>query len=496
MNHFGNIKIKAQPRMLVLLLLITVLTSFCKKKNDVQPQLSVSLSEVIFQPEGGVSSITITSNSKWSINNPASSWIQLDQTTGDGGDTDLKLVALSNNTGVSRSATLIVTSNNGQARRVTLSQVSFLYPSYNTSPKAPDQTGMSSNAVELAAKMTLGINIGNTMEANGGETAWGNSKITEAYIKFLKVTGFNAVRIPCSWVQGYLSNESTMKIDPAWLNRVKEVVGWCVDNDMYVLLNIHWDGGWLDHNINVANKEVTNAKQKALWEQIATTMRDFDEHLMFAGANEPPVNNAQEMAILNSYYDTFIKAVRATGGRNSYRTLVVQGPGTNASLSYDLMNTLPHDPISNRLMVEVHEYTPSQFCFLDEEVSWGKPVFYWGAGNHSTIEPEANATYGEEDAILDSFRKLKEKFIDKGIPVVLGEYAAMRRDRNYNNVNYLPKDIAMHNKSVDYWNTFVTKQCKINGVIPFYWEVGNVLNRNNNTIKDQAMIDALKAGTK
>ena len=118
-----------------------------------------------------------------------------------------------------------------------------------------------------------------------------------------------------------------------------------------------------------------------------------------------------------------------------------------------------------------------------------------GAGNHSTIEPNRNATYGEEDEILESFRKMKEKFISKGIPVVLGEYAAMRRDKSISpGIKFEPKDMVMHNKSVDYWTTFVTKQCKINGVVPMYWEVGNVLNRNNNTVKDQAMINALIAG--
>lgn len=392
---------------------------------------------------------------------------------------------------------LNVASDKGQSNALTLRGKPVKpssYPSYNTNPLPPDATGMSSNAVQLAAKMTLGINIGNTLEATGGETAWGNPKITEGYIQFLKANGFNTVRIPCSWANGHLSDQSTMKIDPLWLNRVKEVVQYCANNDMYVLLNIHWDGGWLDDHINSTDKVVTNAKMKALWEQIATTMRDFDEHLIFAGANEPPVNNAEEMAILNSYYETFINAVRATGGRNSYRTLVVQGPNTNAGKSYELMNTLPYDPTPNHLMVEVHEYTPSQFCFLDAFVSWGRPVFYWGAGNHSIIEPEANATYGEEDAILLSFSQLKEKFISKGVPVILGEYAAMRRDKNYNNVNYLPMDMIMHNKSVDYWTTFVTNQCHVNGVVPFYWEVGNVLNRYNNAVKDQAMVDAMKAG--
>ncbi|MGY0034697.1 glycoside hydrolase family 5 protein [Pedobacter sp. NJ-S-72] len=268
---------------------------------------------------------------------------------------------------------------------VSLSEVNALYPSYNTSPKAPDQTGMGSTAVQLAAKMHLGWNIGNTMEAEGGETGWGNPQITESYVKFLKHTGFNAVRLPCAWNWHHLSDPSKAKIDPAWLSRVKQVVQYCVNNDMYVLLNIHWDGGWLDKNINALKKDSVNAKQKALWEQIATTMRDFDEHLMFASANEPPAENAEQMAILNSYHQTFINAVRSTGGKNSYRVLVVQGPGTDFEKTNNLMNTLPTDQVANRMMVEVHNYTPSQFTILEQDASWGKMFYYWGTGHHSTI---------------------------------------------------------------------------------------------------------------
>ncbi|MDD5149817.1 MAG: cellulase family glycosylhydrolase [Flavobacterium sp.] len=500
-------------KIVMLLFMVTIAISCEDKGSGEAPILVVSTKEATFEPEGGTSTFTIEANSKWTIENEAL-WLQIDKAAGDAGTTTVTLTTLSNDSGVTRPVKIRVIANNGQARVIYILQAPNLYPNYNLSPKPADATGMSSTAVELAAKMTMGVNIGNTMEAwrkNGDvivsdETAWGNPKVTESYIQFLKATGFNAVRIPCSWNQGNLSDASKMKIDPVWLNRVKEVVGWCVANDMYVMLNIHWDGGWLEskelsdgtqtHNFDPSSsrKNVVNAIQKALWEQIATAMRDFDEHLFFAGSNEPAADNAQEMAILNSYHESFIKAVRSTGGRNTYRVLVVQGPGTNASKTYDLM-TIPSDPTPNRMMVEVHEYSPSQFCFVDEEVlgTWKVPVFYWGAGNHSTIEPERNATYGEEDEIADSFNKLKEKFISKGIPVVLGEYAAMRRNTS-NNAKFIPLDTAKHNKSVDDWTTFVTKQCHTNGVVPFYWEIGNILNRNNNTIKDQAMIDAMKAG--
>jgi len=339
----------------------------------------------------------------------------------------------------------------------------------------------------------MGINFGNTMESPA-EADWVSSKITESYVKFVKQTGFNAVRLPCNWVWTHLSDPGKAKIDPAWLNRVKEVVGWCVANDVYVILNDHGDNGWLEQNVNKIKKDSINAKLKAIWEQIATTMRDFDEHLLFAGTNEPSVDNAEQMAILNGYHETFIKAVRSTGGRNSKRVLVVQGVSTDSYKTSDLMTTLPADPVSNRLMVEVHCYSPSTFNLLtDGDVSWGNMVYYWGAGNHSTIEPERNATSGEEAALTDELGKMK-KFVDKGIPVILGEYASWRRSASIS--KFVPKDMAMHNKSVEYWATFVTKQAKANGLLPFWWEIGFMLDRSNNAVKDQPMLDAIIAGYK
>lgn len=201
------------------------------------------------------------------------------------------------------------------------------YPSYNTNPLPPDAAGMSSNAVQLASKVNLGWNLGNSLEAIGGETAWGNPLTTKALIDKVKQSGFNAVRIPCSWNQ--YADQSTAKIQDQWLERVKQVVQYCITDSLYVILNIHWDGGWLDGNINTRSQASVNAKQKAFWEQIATKMRDFDEHLLFASANEPPVEDATQMSILLSYHQTFINAVRSTGGKNTYRVLVVQGPSTD-----------------------------------------------------------------------------------------------------------------------------------------------------------------------
>ena len=467
--------------------LIAIISSVsCKNKEDVEPQLSVSTTEVSAPAEEGSTQITITCNDKWSIGNSASSWLQLSQTSGNSGSITIQLNIISANaTGTTRSTVLVVTSPNGQSRRITVSQATFIYPPYNTSPQAPNATGMSSTAVQLVAKINLGWNLGNTFEAPGGETGWGSPVITESYIKFVKQCGFNAIRIPCAWNWHHVDNPATANIDPNWLNRVKEVVGYCVKNDMYVLLNIHWDNGWLENNCTKAKQDSVNAKQKAFWEQIATTMRDFDEHLMFASANEPNTKDAAEMSVLLTYHQTFVNAVRSTGGRNAYRNLVIQG-----AVELFGIEAFPKDSTPKRLIYEAHNYTPFQFCALDGDASWGKMFYYWGAGHHSTIEPDRNPTWGEEDEQLKGFKLLKEQFVDKGIPVLMGEYGAYRRDGSPN----VPKDLDTHNASIDYWITYVTKQALAHGVKPFFWDTGGALDRRNNTVKDKRTIDAIIAG--
>jgi endoglucanase len=485
-------KNRLYKKVSLLALLAMLFVSACRE-TDEKPELSVSRIELSIPAEGGTSEITIMSNDSWTINNSVQ-WLEVSQLSGNSGTATIEITVSSNSTGSARSTVLIVKSDNGQSKRITVSQASVIvippiYPNYNTSPKDPDATGMSSNAVELAAKMNLGWNIGNTMEAIGGETAWGNPKITEDYVKFVKANGFNTIRIPCAW-NGYMDNKATAHIRQDWMERVKEVVGYCVQNDMYVMLNIHWDGGWLENNVTKAKQDSVSAKQKAFWEQIATAMRDFDEHLIFASANEPAADNAEETEVLSRYHQTFINAVRSTGGRNSYRVLVLQGPNTNMTLTPQLMSSLPTDPATNRLMVEVHNYLPAQFCFLNEDVSWGKMAYYWGKDHQSTIEPERNfvGDWGNEVGQIQGFDLMKTAFVDKGIPVLIGEYGAYRRNT--------PKDMATHNDAVDYWITFVTKHAKTRGMIPFWWDTGGALDRTKLTVKDQRTIDAIVAGAK
>ena len=367
------------------------------------------------------------------------------------------------------------------------------YPSYNPNPLPADMSGMRDDAVHMAGRMRLGWNVGNTMEAIGGETNWGNPLVSNSLIRLVRQSGFDAIRLPVAWDQ--YADPGTGKISDTWLARVKQVVQYCVDNDMVVLVNIHWDGGWLQENFTADRQAAVNAKQKAYWEQIATLLRDFDGHVLFASANEPDVKDAGQMAILASYHQTFVDAVRSTGGRNAYRVLVVQGPSTDIEKTNKLMTAMPTDTVPGRLMAEVHFYTPFNFALMTKDEAWGKQAYYWGAAYHSRTDTARNATAGEEALVDDLFGRMKAQFVDKGIPVLLGEFGAIRRSQ------LTGDDLKLHLASRAYYHKYVVKTALKNGMIPFYWDTGDLgpnsfglFDRKSGTVFDRQTLDAMREG--
>lgn len=345
-------------------------------------------------------------------------------------------------------------------------------------------------ATELAEEMTIGWNLGNTLEAIGGETAWGNPVTSQRFIDAVKAAGFNTIRLPVAWDNH--TDHSSNAIESSWMKRVKEVVDYCINDDLYVMLNIHWDNGWLENNVTENMKASVNVKQKAYWTQIAEYFKHYDGRLLFASANEPNVENAQQAAVLNSYHQTFIDAVRATGGNNRSRVLIIQGPSTDIEKTDKLMTTLPSDPASDRLMVEVHYYTPWNFCGLTQDADWGNMFFYWGQDNHSPTDTNRNPTWGEESLLEEFFLLMKVKFIDNGYPVVLGEYGAIKR----NNLGGAARDL--HIVSREYFLKYVTAAARRYGLIPVYWDNGaadfSLFNRSSGEITDQGAVDALMDG--
>ena len=348
-------------------------------------------------------------------------------------------------------------------------------------------------ANQVASQMKVGWNLGNTLEAICGENAWGNPKTTQRLIDSVKAAGYDAVRLPCAWYCH--SNRNTNEIDAGWIARVKEVVDYCINDSLYIILNIHWDSGWLENHVTPADSAAVNARQHAYWSQIANYFKDYDEHLLFAGANEPNVEDAAGMAVLMSYHQTFIDAVRATGGNNSSRILVIQGPSTDIDKTNKLMNTLPQDTIEDHLMVEIHYYTPWQFCGLTEDATWGRMFYYWGKDYHSATDRSRNATWGEEAELDRLLGLMKTKFVDKGVPIILGEYGAVKRTLTGDS------DQELHLVSRLYFYRYFVESAVNKGIIPFNWDTGpygnntmGIFDRNTGSVVDQELLEAIMQG--
>lgn len=482
------------------MLLAVFITVSCKKNGVGAPQLTLSNMKDTIPANGGTVSLTFTSSAAWSVDASSAGWVHLNQTAGGSGSVTIDLTGVANNSGASRSALLVVNSANGQSRRITVFQDANIYPSYNTSPIAPDATGMSSTAMQLTNNITMGYNIYNTMEAPVNETTWGQPVITQSLIDVIKAAGFNAIRIPIQYNDSHVINKAFAQIDPAWLARVKQVVQYCFNDHMYVMVNDHVNDGWLDCTATGAKQDSINAKQKAFWEQIATTLRDFDEHLMFASANEPNATDVPTTNTLMRYHQTFINAVRSTGGKNSYRSLVIQAPSTSIDLANEYLKpgnvykvvTALTDKVPNKMIIEFHYYTPPTFCILSADASWGKEAYFWGKNFHTTnpLFLDRNSTFNEEAYVDSIFKTAKANFISKGIPVIMGEYGT---GYHADKLKGYPADSLLSVNSVMHFFSYVTKQAKANGVQPFVWGT-DVIDRQINKIENQRTLDSLKKG--
>lgn len=377
-------------------------------------------------------------------------------------------------------------------------------------------------AQQMFEKMGMGINIGNTMEVPSNPTWWGNNFPTEGYIDTVKAAGFNTIRIPCAWYShsNAMSRDSSAahpdkpvadivpgggenEIAKSWMDSVQTVVDYCMRAGLVTILNIHWDSDWLEGRLNDTDKEKVNARQKDFWTQIATRFRDYNENLLFASANEPATTDANykhETEILMTYHQTFVNAVRATGGNNGSRTLIIQGPSTSIDRSVEAYpaSKMPTDVVPNRLMFEVHYYDPSPYTIVGDPVNWGvevQPQYYWGEENYATgDEAVHNCGYNPwgggmgtpcsaADA-MNAFKKMKENYVDKGIPVIIGEYGANDRLEVLTGEKY-----ARHRKGRIGWYSAVANAAVANKVVPIAWDTGHE-GKNHMTIIQRQSVDA------
>lgn len=485
----------AMKKIVYIGLVLFIAIAACKgndpAEEPVKATISASNTSLTLQYAASATLVNIImTGSKWTASSDQT-WCTLSKYSATDKQVAVAINVTANTTYTTRTAKVsFIVDDNADTVVVNVTQSGLpVIPDYSN-PVAADATGMTSSIQTIAHNIYAGWNLGNTLETPGSETGWGNPLTTQQLIDGVKAAGFNAVRIPCAW-DSYVEDTLTYKIKATWLARVKQVVDYCIKDNLYVILNIHWDGGWLEDHPTYAAQEKVNLKQKAYWQQIAAYFRDYDEHLLFAGTNEVHADynapSAENITVQLSYNQTFVTAVRSTGGRNAYRTLIVQSYNTNIGYAVSYLK-LPDDTASKRLLVEVHYYDPWDFTGDTSSAA----VYLWGSPYASlgTV-----STWGQEDYLKTQFASMKTNFVDKGYPVILGEFGAIRRSA------LTGTTLTNHLASRAYYLQYVTQYAKNYGLVPFYWDngiTGNngfaLLNRNDGSVSDSQALNAIMAG--
>lgn len=277
------------------------------------------------------------------------------------------------------------------------------------------------DAVTCAKEMGVGINLGNTMEAFwsdesdltagastiGSDTpadyekCWGAVDTTQECIDGMKAAGFNTVRVPVYW-GNMMADDGKFDINPAYLDRVQEIVDYCRKDDLYVVINIHhYDEFLIKHH----SKDETVAAVAHIWEQIADRFKNYSDYLVFEGFNEAlgtvregdSLSEDEIYAYVNEMNQTFVDTVRGSGGNNMNRILIASGYWTNIDNTTNEKYRMPEDSVQNKMMVSVH--------YIDNAIYWTNTI-----GTPRWIQ------YSTDQCEL-----LKHRFTDEGIPVFVGE---------------------------------------------------------------------------
>lgn len=360
------------------------------------------------------------------------------------------------------------------------------------------------NQSQIVEAMGPGWNLGNQLESVTDnvpeETNWGNPVITEKLIQSVKAAGFKSIRIPVSYF-AKIDDDKDYTIDSKWLDRVQEVVDYCIKNDLYAVINIHGDGyntidgSWL--LCNGKNQTEIKKKYKKVWKQIAERFKNYDEHLLFESMNEEfdgsySEPNKEYYQNINDYNQIFVDTVRKTGDNNTKRWLII--PGWNTNIDYtagDYGFKLPTDQYRDksidkeeqRIMISVHYYSPWDFCGGENCV-----ITQWG---NEADDPSKTSTTCDETYMKNQLNLMKTTFADKGYPVFIGEYGSIGKT-SYDSEN-------------EYYRAyFARKLCQLsrkNGCIPMYWDNGyngvhgfGLFDRTTCEVTQPVIIDAIMEG--
>ena len=285
--------------------------------------------------------------------------------------------------------------------------------------EVPPLTIQDISSTELIKELIIGWNLGNTFDATGGgallstEMSWGNPATKEEMFIKVKEAGFNTIRIPVSW-GNHLGPEPDYTIHTVWLDRINEVVDFAIDNDMYVILNMHHEE-W--HFPSYDNLEKADTILRKAWAQIAERFKDYDEHLIFEGMNEPRMKgtpqewtggNAEAIDVINQLNQSFVETIRNSGGNSPYRHLMIPTYAASSDPKTWKDFIIPED---DKIIVSIHAYTPYNFAL----------------NKYGTAEwsPQNTSDTKDIDYLMEN---LYNSFISKGQPVILGEFGAMDKD--------------------------------------------------------------------
>lgn len=345
---------------------------------------------------------------------------------------------------------------------------------------AQDEGSNDVTSIEMIRLMGNGINLGNTLEAyahqnylNGAdpadaETAWGQPITTPEMIQGMKDAGFDTLRIPIAWTNGMNFESGDYTIDERLFARVEQVVNYALDADMYVIINDHWDGSWwgMFGSADEAVRDKAFEMYKSMWTQIGERFKDYSYKLIFEGANEElgdrlndsditgskgVLNKNECYEMTNRINSEFVKTVRALGGRNADRFLLIAGYNTDITMTCDDRFVMPEDS-AQRLLLSVHYYTPWDYCGTDSVNRWGSPQ-----------------DVSEQNGL---FEKLS-KFSEQGYGVVIGEYAVMMK-----NGGIKPETDKFYKNLLD--------NCDLYDFCPVLWDCSNFYKRRSLKTTDEA----------
>jgi len=290
------------------------------------------------------------------------------------------------------------------------------------------------SGTELTRAMTIGWNLGNTFDATGAngmnsETSWGQPYTKKEMIDGLAASGIKTLRIPITW-HNHIIDTETYTIDPAWMARVKKIVDYAIENDMYVIINAHHDNfstpakmpraiGYYPSSDNLAESQRFLYN---VWGQVALAFNNgYDEHLIFETMNEPrPAGSSSEWwyngsprsldaaKCLNQMNQTALDAIRSSGGNNAQRFVMCPALQASENAASNSPFVMPSDTAEGKLILSIHAYTPYSFAMESPG--------------------ERSFTQAHKDELTTLFANLKKNFIDKGYPVVIGEYGATNKD--------------------------------------------------------------------